>query len=136
MPTEQPKYFRFEMLKQNSITGSPDGLFVAAHDQLRNPELPGYHGEKLSELIDWFRKNLKRPDRFNSSSSKGHYRRNSKGISWYKDTAQEHIAKMREIAAILHDQGLGVSERSTVRPGYIVYEDEFQVVAEPFREEF
>ena len=44
------------MLKQNPITGVPDGLFVAAYDQPRNPELPGYHAENLSELIDWFRK--------------------------------------------------------------------------------
>ena len=41
---------------------------------------------------------------------------------------------MREISAILHDLGLSVSERATVLPGYIVYEDEHQVVAEPFRD--
>ena len=123
------------MLKQNPITGVPDGLFVAAYDQPRNPELPGYRAENLSELIDWFRKNLKKPDRTDSSSSKGHYRCDSKGVSWYKDTAHEHIAKMREISAILHDLGLSVSERATVLPGYIVYEDEHQVVAEPFRDD-
>jgi hypothetical protein len=122
------------MLTQNLNTGLPDGLFVAAYDLTRGNELPNHHRENLSELIDWFRKNLKRPSKFNSSSSKGADRRNTKGVSWYKDTSIEHIEKMREISAILRDLGLSVNERATIRPGYIVYEDDFQVVAEPFNE--
>jgi hypothetical protein len=120
------------MLTQNLNTGLPNGLFVAAYDLIRGNELPNHHRENLSELIDWFRKNLKRPSKFNSSSSKGADRRNTKGVSWYKDTSLEHIEKMREISAILRDLGLTVNERATIRPGYIVYEDDFQVVAEPF----
>jgi hypothetical protein len=122
------------MLTQNLNTGVPDGLFVAAYDLIRGNDLPNYHRENLSELIDWFRKNLERPSKFNSSSSKGADRRNTKGVSWYKDTSIEHIEKMREVSAILRDLGLSVNERATIRPGYIVYEDDFQVVAEPFRE--
>ena len=122
------------MLTQNPDTGVPDGLFVAAYDQLRGDDLPNYHREHLTSLIDWFRKNLEKPARFNSSSSKGAHRRNPKGVSWFKDTSHEQIAKMREISVILRDLGLNVSERITTRPGYIVYEDEHQIVAEPFRE--
>jgi hypothetical protein len=103
------------MLTQNLNTGLPDGLFVAAYDLIRGNELPNYHRENLSELIDWFRKNLKRPSKFNSSSSKGADKRNTKGVSWYKDTSLEHIEKMREVTAILRDLGLSVNERATIR---------------------
>jgi len=34
--------------------------------------------------------------------------------------------------AILENHGVHVRTIKTVRPGYVVYEDEFQVVAAPF----
>jgi hypothetical protein len=55
-------------------------------------------------------------------------------LSWFKDTAVAHIAKMHRLARILEAHGLPVEELRTERPGYVVYEDAFQVAAEPFRE--
>lgn len=133
MPTHQPQYYRFEMLTQNLNTGEPDGLFVVAYALVRGGELPAYYHDLLSDLIGWFAKNLTKPTRFSSSTSEGRYRRDTKGVSWYKDTSHEHIAKMREISAILTELGYGVNELATKRPGYIVYEDEIQIVAEAFR---
>ena len=132
MSTRRPQYYRFEMLTQDPETGLPDGLFVRAYALVRSGELPGYYHDLLYDLIDWFRKNLDRPTRFNSSTSKGADRRVTKGVSWYKDTSHQHIAKMREISAILVELGYSVNERATSRPGYVVYEDEIQIVAEPF----
>jgi hypothetical protein len=120
------------MLTRNPSSGVPDGLFVTAHDLVYDGELPGYYHRQLRALIDWFNENLERPTRFNSSTSKGAHRRDARGVSWYKDTAHEHISKMREISAILVERGYSVNERFTDRPGYIVYEDEVQIVAEPF----
>lgn len=88
----------------------------------------------MEELISWFAENLPAPDRFNESTSKGAWRRNAAGISWFKPTATEHIANMRELVALLQDAGVHSEEVSTYRPGYVVYEDPFQIVAEPFRE--
>ena len=41
---------------------------------------------------------------------------------------------MREMAQILQDNGVVVETNITEKPGYIVYEDEYQVDAEPFNE--
>ena len=134
MSTRRPQYYRFEMLTQHPDTGLPEGLFVRAYDLVRGGELPGYYRDLLHDLIDWFAKNLDKPTRFSSSTSKGADRRVTKGMSWYKDSSHQHIAKMREISAILVELGHSVNERATSRPGYIVYEDEIQIVAEPFSE--
>ncbi len=53
-------------------------------------------------------------------------------ISWFKDTAQTHIGKMREMVALLEHHDVSVRMIKTMRPGYVVYEDEFQIVAVPF----
>lgn len=39
---------------------------------------------------------------------------------------------MRELAAILDENDILVDVIETERPGYLTYEDEVQVVAEPF----
>jgi len=75
---------------------------------------------------------LKVPTRFNSSRSKGAWRRKARGISWFKSTALEHIGAIREIADILKRNGRPVELLKTRRPGVIVYEDDYQIVAEPF----
>lgn len=48
--------------------------------------------------------------------------------------AAEHIAKMYALIQVLEAHGVSVDILRTERPGYIVYEDEFQVAAEPFKE--
>jgi len=52
-----------------------------------------------------------------------------------KPAAAEHIAKMRALIGILETNGYHVSQITTDRPGYVVFEDDHQVVAEPFRGE-
>jgi len=46
----------------------------------------------------------------------------------------EHLARMRELIAVLENHEVPVRIIKTTRPGYVVYEDEFQVVSEPFRD--
>jgi hypothetical protein len=42
---------------------------------------------------------------------------------------------MRELVALLVHKDVPVEELRTERPGYIVYEDEHQIAAEPFMQE-
>jgi hypothetical protein len=49
-----------------------------------------------------------------------------------QDTATSHIGKMREFKTTLERYGIEVEIVTTARPGYIVYEDKFQVAAYPF----
>ena len=75
-----------------------------------------------------------KPSRFSRTISKGAYRRETAGLSWFKDTAHEAIAHVRTVASILEANGYAVSMITTARPGYVVYEDDHQIVAEPFAE--
>lgn len=82
----------------------------------------------------WFSANLELPDRFSKSSSKGNYLRDTKGLSWFKASAKEHISKAFELKSVLEGNGFVIEVLKENRVGYIVYEDDFQVVAEPFSE--
>jgi hypothetical protein len=61
-----------------------------------------------------------------------YYRKRQNGISWFKATAEEHISKIRELIALLENHGVRVEMIKTTRPGYVIYEDNFQIVAVPF----
>jgi hypothetical protein len=49
----------------------------------------------LRELIDlaWFGSNLAEPARFNRTRSKGYYRRQTRGIACFRQTAAKHITR-------------------------------------------
>ena len=86
----------------------------------------------LAAALTWFANHLETPLRFNRTRSKGYYRRNTRGIAWFKDTATEHLARIQEMRQVLERNGHVIEMLSETRVGYIVYEDTFQVVAEPF----
>lgn len=127
-------YLRFVLPTTNAESGVNEGVFAAAYDLRENGGVSGTSLEELSALLSWFSANLVIPKRFNRTKSKGHYRRSTKGISWFKPSATEHLSKMHRIVAILEDNGHHPNMIKIKNPGYIVYEDEFQVVAEPFNE--
>ena len=54
-------------------------------------------------------------------------------MCWFKPAAREHILRIRDIVAILENHGVTTKMLVTRRPGYVVYEDEHQVAAIPFR---
>jgi hypothetical protein len=82
----------------------------------------------------WLDEKLPVPKRFNRTKSKGFYRRNTRGIAWFRETATEFISKMQVVKSVLESHGHRVHMICEKRIGYVVYEDEFQVVAEPFAE--
>lgn len=109
-----------------------EGVFQAAAKLRETGSLSEIEVAQLKDLSDWFDKNLKKPARFNRTKSKGYYRRKTKGISWFKSSASEHLNRIRDFTVILEQHGVHVRMISTDRPGYITYEDDIQVVAEPF----
>ena len=78
------------------------------------------------------REELGDADPIQPTKSKGFYRRNTRGIAWFKDCATEHLARMQEMKTLLEQYGHPVVMLSESRVGYLIYEDAFQVVAEPF----
>ncbi len=87
--------------------------------------LPAYQVEHSLELFERLNAGLPCPPFEESKWS-------SECVSWFKDTepAQEWISVFRDLIAILEDSDIEVGTLTTERPGMIVYEDEFQVVAQ------
>ena len=132
MSTTPAQYVRFVVEHVHGDSGVPEGLFSRAYRLRDDADTPWYDRDRLAEILDWFDDSLEEPLRFNRTRSKGVYRRTTKGVSWFKATAAEHIEKMHDLAAILTEHGHTVHEVRTDRPGYIVHEDRHQIVAEPF----
>ncbi len=125
-------FLRFVLHHSHPDSGLPEGVFRAAYRLRDHAELAVQTREELAGVLAWFDKHLAVPKRFNRSRSKGYYRRKSRGIAWLRDTACEHIGKMHALARILQASGCLVTILVEAHPGYIVYEDEYQVIAEPF----
>jgi hypothetical protein len=125
-------YLRFETLSPHPDSGKASGVFSILHEIRDDDRLTDYDLDRLNALMTWFAKNLKKPDSFTSSKSKGAARRATRGLSYFKSSAGKHISKIRELNAIVREYGYEVIQFSTTRPGIVVYEDEFQIVAEPF----
>lgn len=113
---------------------APIGVIGAAYELRRLAALsPDLHGE-LDRWIEWFETKLRVPERFNRTKSKGWYRRETRGIAWLRSTATEPLAVMAKLAACVAKCGYATAELRTERVGYVVYEDDVQVIAEPFRD--
>jgi hypothetical protein len=125
-------FIRFVLAKRHPESGFHDGVFRVAYQLCDDTDVSDTDRRSLRELIDWFEKNLATPDRFNRSRSKGYYRRATRGIAWLRDTAKDGASKMHQLKSILESNGYQVRMIRANRVGFIVYEDEHQVVAEPF----
>ncbi len=126
-------FIRFAIGKLDEDSRRKQGVFHAFADLRYYGSLYWYEIELAAELRDWFDEYLERPTRF--STSKGRtYGAQNRAICWFRDSALKHIAKIREMVAILEAHDVKVEMLKTNKPGYVVYEDEFQVVAEPFSE--
>ena len=124
-------YLRFVVADINEDSGRELGVFHAIRN-LRDEEKLHAHEEDLHDaIVQWFDKHLEEPRRF-TASKPPYYRKKNVAISWFKDTAHEHLARVRELVVILEHHGVSVRMLKANRVGYIVYEDEFQIVAQPF----
>ena len=124
-------FVRFVIKSIDQRSGRRQGLFQAARKLRLTGSLSDADYDHLEDIRAWFNQNLEKPTRL-ALSPRPHAK--DQAISWFKDTATRHIAKMREFQEILERQGLVVEMIKTDRPGYVLYEDEFQVAAYPFSE--
>src|SRR3984957_1535360 len=107
------------------------GVFHAVRYLRDAGKLYPYEEDQHDMVRWWFNEHLEKPTRF-TASKPPFYRKKNKAISWFKDTAHEHLARVRELVAILEHHGISVRMMKANRVGYIVFEDEFQIVAQPF----
>ena len=125
-------FLRFVVPEIDEDSGHELGVFQAIHQLRRRGVLNEYEENQDDEIDQWFDKNLARPTRL-TTAKPPFYRKTNRAISWFKDTAHEHLDKIRTLVAILENHGVHVHMLKTDRVGYITYEDEYQIVAELFR---
>ncbi len=124
-------YVRFVIAQTDEDSGRRQGLFQAISDLEHEGSLLPHEQAEYDSIYEWFRKNLNKPSKL-SRASKPHAK--NVAISWFKDSAIEHIGRMHGISEILRAHGVTVHVIRTEKPGYVVYEDMHQVAAEPFND--
>lgn len=105
-----------------------EGLFRAAYRLLEETRLPDYEHEALRELMNWFDEHLVSPYeyRLRPAALAG------RSLCWFRAGAREHLQRAWEITVILQEHDIYVWTIKSDCPGYILYEDEVQVLAFPF----
>jgi hypothetical protein len=127
----RPRYVRFvtAVIDPNSLRRQ--GLFQAVSELVEWGELREHELAEVEALRFWFNARLDRPARFARSRRSG---ATPRAICWFKSSAREHVRRMHEMRRLVEEHGVATEMIKTARPGYVVFEDEFQVAAEPFWE--
>jgi hypothetical protein len=123
---EKRSYVRFVVGWKDKDSHVEQGIFQAVAQAIESRSITGSDAKELNELRGWFSENLEAPTSFGRGTL-------SLGICWFKTGANEHISRVWRIIKVLERNGIYVKKIKTDRPGYLIYEDEWQVVAEPFR---
>jgi hypothetical protein len=126
-------YVRFVVARRDANTDHQMGIFVTLYELDEAGDLAPHEVDWFVSIERWLNKNLKRPADFAWSTRPNAPRR---AISWMKMSAKDLVAHMRELAELLRHKDIAVEELRTEKPGYLVYEDEFQVTAVPFKDTF
>jgi len=125
-------YIRFvaDEIKDLSLA---DGIVTVAAGLKKDGKLHDYEVWMLEGIFQWLNDNLPCP-LFKANRDSGRW--TSDAVAWFKDTAAtgELIGKFWEIVAILKEHNVLVKVLKSRKPGYIVYEDDFQIVAEIFKQ--
>jgi hypothetical protein len=121
---EDRKYIRFVVDRKDGESQAERGIFQAAAQALEWHDIAGSDADELKNLQSWFSEYLEKPTSL--GRDKLH-----RGICWFKDGSTEHISRIRNMVQILERNGIYVKKIRTNKPGYLIYEDEWQMVAEP-----
>ena len=124
-------YLRFVVAEIDEDSERALGVFHAMWNLRNAGKLHAYEEGHYDSVRWWFNANLACPTRFTAAKAPFSRKRN-RALSWFKDSAIDHIAQIRELVEILENHDAHVRTLKAKRVGYIVYEDEHQIVAEPF----
>jgi hypothetical protein len=121
---------RFVTHSTHPPLGYRSGVFKIAYELRRAHPITVPLLEELSEQLVWFEANMAEPKRLSVSR---HPRAQETALSWMKASADEHVRRLRLLVTLVEQVGhLRIAELRTERPGYVVFEDDHQVVALPF----
>jgi hypothetical protein len=115
-------YIRFAIDQLDRYSTRPQGVFAAAYALLNSGILHAHDEKQLRAILNWFGRNLPVPQNF----------RTNRAIFWFKSDAKDCTRKIWQLVLALRYHHRQVNLLRTQRPGYVLYEDEFQVGAIPF----
>jgi hypothetical protein len=123
-PLRPPLCVRFITPQIDQDSRVKEGIFVAAYRLRDEGDLPSYQRHELRTQLQWFNENL---PLLTALSEPG----NAKAISWFKSESKECISRVWSVVHILEENGIVISKITTEDPGYLIYEDTYQIVAWP-----
>lgn len=123
-------YIRFITQFVNDEGETYTGIFSALRFIRERPLTQEEDVVHLKSIREWFNVNLEAPTKFSNANNKNPA---PISLSWFKDSSKEHIKKIYEIREVLYKYGIIVEVVTAKNPGYIIYEDDHQVSAIPFK---
>lgn len=128
-------FFRFVHPKTIEQTAARRGFFCVAYEAVVSPDIEQIVATEIQGHLAWFKSNLRVPPNFSRTNSKGAYQREfTLGLSWFRADAQEMLDRAWDLTWLLREQGYVIDVIRSEKIGYVIYEDKFQVVAEPFQD--
>jgi hypothetical protein len=124
-------FIRFVARKRMENSRCLTGVFHAAYRACREGLLANDDHAHCRSLLNWFEEYLPFPNRFSR------YRRpnsHADAVCWFKADAKSYVDRAVLLMLLLERHGMSMAMLRTKLPGYIVYEDRFQVAAVPFRD--
>jgi hypothetical protein len=121
-------FIRFACGEIDSDSHVSAGLFCAAFNLLDEMDVVEDEYAALADLMGWFRVNLRGPFEYRLRSAW----RARRAISWFKPTARAHLSRAWDMTTILERNNVPIRMIKARSAGYILYEDEAQIFAEPF----
>lgn len=119
------KYTRFVVCEKMQDPYYATGIIVMT--QLNIKKFAIKDKKDIKELFLWFNENIPHPPFKKMLESK---KWTPDAVAWFKSNQKTSIKKMQELTKILEKYYYKIQIMTSNNPGKIVYEDEYQVVAE------
>lgn len=119
-------FLRFTTFAKNDASHSLTGIFQAAFELRDSGSLADYEERELNESLDWLKMHLQSPGCLREME-------NHRAISWFHPRAKKPLKYIWRIVNICEEHGINIQLHKTDDPGIVIYEDGWQVVAKPRR---
>lgn len=119
-------FTRFITNRVDRDSNRQQGLIATIEDLQASNRLTPNEDIEATTVLKWLFKHLPMPNRKVPKHA----------VFWFKKGNEDLIAKFLELASISRRHGHPVQEIKTDRPGYVIYEDKYQVGAVPFKDTF